>query len=448
MLRDAKIWVSPGVVFWQTNKRYFFIDRASNKYGEIDRNTYELLSLCNGVEFSKIPRGLAGQSSKGKKDVSTIAGSIKYLFHKEMITNIDLKKRLLKINKRRAKGIVVFCELTRACNSKCVMCYNNSGNSFGSEMSLGDWKLVIEDISRLANCTLVLTGGEPMMRRDIFSIIKYAKERGHSVEMISNGWFISKNNADILAHLQVDHIRLSLNGGKETHDLIHGRKGSFSKVVKATHFLQEVGISTSWLVTLMRQNIKEIPTIFQLASSMGVSNIKFGFVVGIGRAAAHANDMILSPEEELLTRQTILQVGREYEQTVNVDSGCEGERDNVSRGTRWSFLKNSMCGAGISCFHITSSGYVTICPLLGPEDRQLGHILKDGVRILREAPLVKMFLETSLEEFDSCKTCGLRYLCLGGCRASAFFLTGSLTGCDRNYKDYVSLLLDHLVEFK
>lgn len=448
MLRREKIWVKPGVVFWHTKKRYFFIDRSLNKYGEIDRNTCELLKLCNGREFSEISRGFAHRTL-GKRDVGVLAGSIENLYCKKMITNMDLKKRLLRLNKERTDRMVVFCELTKACNLKCVMCYNNSGNPSKSEMSSENWKLAIKRISMLANCTLVLTGGEPMMRRDIFSIIKYAKERCHSVEMTSNGWFISKKTADTLGNLQVDHIRLSLDGGnEETHDLIRGRKGSFSKVIQATRFLQHAGTSTSWLVTLMRQNVKEIPSIFRLASDIGISRLKFGFAVGIGRATAHANYIVLSPEEELVARQTILQLRQKYARTVSADSGCEGEGDNLSENTRRSFLRNSMCGVGISCFYLTSSGYVTICPLMGSKNFQIGHILRDGVEILREAPVVKKFLATSLEEFDSCKTCGLRYLCLGGCRANAFFLTGSLMGCDRTYRDYVSLLLDHLVEFK
>jgi len=292
----------------------------------------------------------------------------------------------------------------------------------------------------LGKCHLTLTGGEPLIRKDLLEIISQMKEYGHYVEIITNGTLIDYRLASHLHSLETDFVFVSVDAAHpQTFERIRGRSGSFSRVIRATQALKKEDMPFGWLVTLMKPNLNELPHIFELAHKLEVPHIWLSRLVLAGRAS---KALAINPSEEYHAREVAEDLEKSYSGDLTVKFGsflsCDSNPENSKN-----FLRNSCCNLGISRFYITSDGHVALCQLLSSKRFHCGHILTDDVKeILECSSWFKLLRETPLSEFNSCSSCGLRYLCLGGCRGEAYLTTGSIKGCDLPYKEYLLHVLD------
>lgn len=165
--------------------------------------------------------------------------------------------------------------VTNNCNLRCKMC--DIPRSFKTnKISTKDFEHLFEDFSQIGTHkkSIVISGGEPMTRRDIFEIISIASSYGIFTYMPSNGTLITKDAASNLRKSGIDVVNISIEGPNEIHDRLRG-VGSFKRAISAIKILKEEGINTTIATTIMKQNYAVLPEVVDLARQLGITTVMF-----------------------------------------------------------------------------------------------------------------------------------------------------------------------------
>jgi heme d1 biosynthesis radical SAM protein NirJ len=162
-------------------------------------------------------------------------------------------------------GPVVIWNLIRRCNLACKHCYATSADiDFEGELSTSEVFAVMEDLRAFGVSVLILSGGEPLLRPDIFEISQRAKEMGFYVGLSSNGTLINNSNIDDIKRIGYDYVGVSLDGMRETHDRFRRKQGAFDESIHGIRLCHEAGIKIGLRFTLTQDNAVELPDLLQL----------------------------------------------------------------------------------------------------------------------------------------------------------------------------------------
>ena len=167
--------------------------------------------------------------------------------------------------KRNPPGPVVIWNLIRRCNLTCKHCHSISADKdFPGELSTADVYAVMDDLKRFRVPVLILSGGEPLLRPDIFEIAQRAKEMGFYVGLSSNGTLIDEGNIDRIAAVGFDYVGVSLDGIGETHDHFRRMAGAFEKSMHGIRLCKARGIKVGIRFTLTQDNAHDLPGLLRL----------------------------------------------------------------------------------------------------------------------------------------------------------------------------------------
>lgn len=310
--------------------------------------------------------------------------------------------------------LVVSWNVTSRCNLKCFHCYMNAGEKeFRDELSTDAAKLLIHQIAEVSRPLLILSGGEPLLREDIFEIIRYGADRGLKIGMGSNGMLIDDDVASKLKDVGMWTVAISLDSSiPERHDEFRGVKGCWEHAVNAIKSLKKNGVQVQVNATVTKQNYSEVDDIMALAEDLGVDNFHLFFLVPTGRGTS-IEDITPRMYEDMIT-STLAQTTKHK---LNVKPSCAPQFMRVAKDqgidmSRW--LRG--CVAGLYYCRIYPSGEVTPCPYL---PINLGNIRDVSFRdIWFNSEVFK-----AMRDFDQlkgkCGICQFRDTC-GGCRARAY----------------------------
>ena len=187
------------------------------------------------------------------------------------------------------RPFTVAWELTRSCALACSHCRAEAQpRRHPDELTTAEARAVIDELADLAPPVLVLTGGDPMMRPDLFEIVEYAVGRGLSVSVSPTTTALTtKQRLQRLRDLGISMIHISLDGATaETHDRLRGFAGTFERAQQTLAFLGELAIPTQVGTTVTRANIAELPRIAELMEEAGVRMWNLFFLVPTGRGRA------------------------------------------------------------------------------------------------------------------------------------------------------------------
>ena len=194
---------------------------------------------------------------------------------------------------------LVFWELTTGCNLRCIHC-RASAQELASPLDLStpDALRVIDDISSHSRPILVLSGGEPLFRKDIFQIASYATQKGLLVALATNGTLLTPKVAGKLKEAGVRRVAISIDGARAgTHDSFRGIPGSFSKALRGLAAVQDAGISTQINTTVTRNNMHQLPQMYDLALGLGVDAFHIFLLVPVGCGVDIAEDQMVPADE-------------------------------------------------------------------------------------------------------------------------------------------------------
>ncbi len=193
--------------------------------------------------------------------------------------------------KRNPPGPVVIWNLIRRCNLLCKHCYSISGDvDFPGELSTEQVFGVMDDLKAFRVPVLILSGGEPLLRPDIFEISRRAKDLGFYVGLSSNGTLIDEANIGRIRDIGYDYVGISLDGLGETHDRFRGRDGAFADSLAAVRLCREQGIKVGLRFTMTLDNAHQLPALLDLAEAEGVDKFYLSHLVYAGRGNKNRGD--------------------------------------------------------------------------------------------------------------------------------------------------------------
>ncbi|MEM0118565.1 MAG: TIGR04053 family radical SAM/SPASM domain-containing protein [Conexivisphaerales archaeon] len=352
-----------------------------------------------------------------------------------------------------SKPLLVFWEMTRACNLFCLHCRASAiKRALPGELSTADAKIMLEDIQKFGRPypTVILTGGDPLLRKDFFEIIQHLNHI--DIPFAVSPAVTEMLNEDILLSLKkhnTSSISVSLDGSsKYVHDRIRSVDGTFDRTMDVIRKAVALGINIQVNTTIMKQNVFELPYIFELVRRMGVRTWELFFLIGVGRATgveetspaenesicnflydASRYGMILRCVEAPFIRRVV--ASREGE-------GSHEYRDEqLYKSLRSSLLQISGRGERSTSFgkRGTLDGDGTIFVAYNGIV-QPGGLLQYGIGNVRQKSLVDIYREDQMlvkirkREFEGkCGECVFKEIC-GGSRARAFTHFNNLLASD------------------
>lgn len=189
------------------------------------------------------------------------------------------------------QGPVVIWNLVRRCNLTCKHCYATSADKdFPGELSTGQVYEVMEDLKSFGVSVLILSGGEPLMRPDIFDISRRAKQMGFYVGLSTNGTLITEENIQAIADMNYNYVGISIDGMRETHDKFRRKQGAFDESMRGIRLCQEQGIKVGLRFTLTQDNAAELPDLLRLLEQQDIDKFYLSHLNYAGRGNKNRKD--------------------------------------------------------------------------------------------------------------------------------------------------------------
>lgn len=184
------------------------------------------------------------------------------------------------------KKPVVVWNVTRRCNLRCVHCYSHSQDKqYQGEMTTAEAKIFIDGLADFGIPVLLFSGGEPLLRHDLFELITYTRSKGIRAVISTNGTLISTEVAAKLADAGLSYVGVSLDGLKPVHDRFRGVTDSFEQALAGIRACRAVGVKVGLRFTINKGNVDDVPGIFRLLEAESIPRICFYHLVYTGRAS-------------------------------------------------------------------------------------------------------------------------------------------------------------------
>ena len=314
--------------------------------------------------------------------------------------------------------LIIAWETTSACNLQCSYCRASARLApEPSELSTSEAMAFVDEIAPLKPM-LILSGGEPLLRPDIFILAKHASDKGLRTSLATNGTLLTPEFAAKIAASGIKRISISLDGASPvTHDANRG-SGTFMQTMKGIENLCgkiDFQINT----TITRRNKEDFTSMFDLAEKLGAKALHIFFLVPTGRGR---EDDLISPveQEEILHR-----IDRESgSRSIEIQVTCAPQYARISKAKEGR-RRSGGCLAGSSFAFVSRSGDVYPCgylPILAGNIRE-----KSFLEIWESSPIFKSLKDRELK--GKCGKCSYKKIC-GGCRARAYAITGDYMESD------------------
>ncbi|MDK9695311.1 MAG: heme d1 biosynthesis radical SAM protein NirJ [Siculibacillus sp.] len=342
--------------------------------------------------------------------------------------------------RRDPPGPVVIWNLIRRCNLLCRHCYSISGDvDFPGELTSAEVFRVLDDLKAARVPAIILSGGEPLLRPDIYDIGDRAKALGFSVSLSSNGALIDDAHADRIAAAGFDYVGVSLDGIGVVHDRFRGRPGSFDASIAGIRRLSARGVKVGLRFTMTTENQESFPTLLDLMRAEGATKFYLSHLVWSGRGNKNrATDAEFAATRDAMRRLFAVALAdvlagseREY---VTGNNDADGAflwmwvKENFPDATDHMRAKLAEWGgnaSGVNVANIDNLGQVhpdTFWwdhPLGNVLERPFGEIWADT-----SDPLMAGFKARPRRISGRCGECTFFDVCGGNTRVRAFRLTG------------------------
>lgn len=355
--------------------------------------------------------------------------------------NISDKGKGVKIPKVSRTPASLFIAITSRCNQTCRHCavYSDSF-THGPDLTTEQWLRFIQELARLKVMKVKISGGEPFVREDIFTLLDALYEKPLRLSVNTNATLIDEEKARKLAQYRnkLDDIMVSLEGGDaRTHDALRG-PGAFEKTMKGTGLLVRVVGKVTAYCTVTRHNFTKLGAIAALARELGIQNITFNELLFEGRGRKFRKELGLNTREVKQAVEDLQEIREDFPfisgTLLEMEEIFEGIRETPGNPeeTDPADLYLSGCGALTTECSIRPDGWAVPCDRL-PE-LTAARILETPLDVIwREAPLFQEFRKrftTPITDFPTCTDCGYAPRCTGGCPASSYNYYGTTMARD------------------
>ncbi|CAM2059698.1 AdoMet-dependent heme synthase [Desulfovibrionales bacterium] len=326
---------------------------------------------------------------------------------------------------------IIAWEVTRSCNLACRHCRAEAHlEPYLDELSTDEALTLIDAFSQVSRPILIFTGGEPLLRPDIFELIEHANDLGLRCVLASNGTLITTEVTKKICTTGIMRCSISIDGPDATsHDRFRGIFGAFDGALRGIEYLKQANIKFQINTTVTRNNLDSFKNIFALAEDLGATAWHIFLLVPIGRGERIANETIVAEEYELVlnwlyefrkTTKMYLKATcaphyyrimrqRAIEEKIPVNYNTFG-MDAITRG----------CLGGTGFCFVSHTGQVQPCGYL---ELNCGQVRQTHfTQIWHESPQL-LALRDPTRYLGKCGTCEYHRVC-GGCRARAMTMNG------------------------
>lgn len=345
---------------------------------------------------------------------------------------------------------VVFWNLTDRCNLSCTHCYSASGpeSPTGGELTTAEARAFIDDLAAAGIPLVIFTGGEPLVRSDLWELAEYCRAKGIKTALSTNGTLITGEVARKIKDSGIEYAGISLDGATAaTHDRFRNTPGAFDRAVAAFARCREAGVRCGVRVTLNSENRDELGPLVDLARRIGASRFCLYWLVPCGRGSDAYDRLQLGPEDvtralTLLYRKAQEIPAEEMEfLTVDAPQDCihllqSMERDGSPDVADARELLDSLhggCSAGDRVANVDPRGNVYPCQFARSPEFLVGNIRDRPFSVLWNddaSPVLARFRTKPPKVGGKCGSCTYLRLCGGGCRVRAWARSGNFTGED------------------
>ena len=345
---------------------------------------------------------------------------------------------------------VVFWNLTDRCNLSCTHCYSTSGPGTlaRNELATTEAHALIDNLAASKIPLVIFTGGEPLVRPDIWELAEHCKEKGIKTALSTNGTLITDEIAGKIKRSGIEYAGISLDGASAaTHDRFRNSPGAFDRATAAFSRCREAGVRSGARVTLTKENQDELGDLVELARDLGASRFCLYWLVPCGRGSGVYGRLQLSGPEvtralTLLYRKAKEIPAEEMEfLTVDAPQDCihllqSMERDGSPDLPEARELLASLhggCSAGDRVANVDSRGNVYPCQFARSPEFLVGNIRDRPFSALWNddaSPVLARFRTKPRAVNGKCGSCTYLRLCGGGCRVRASVLGGDFLAAD------------------
>lgn len=410
-------------VLIERDHKFLFLCPSRPDWVVVNKNTAIALKLCDGTRsIEQIKQELSAVHSSSDDAVAIIERLCETGFLDE--DNYRKNKR----EKQKPTLRSVHLNLSRDCNLTCNYCYAEERPLEGKQLSLDEYKALIDDLKTMNDyMEISLTGGEPMLNKNYGKIAEYCREVGFYTHLMTNATLIHKHNAEYIAKT-FDVIRTSIDGTTEEFHDFHRGVGTLAKTVRAVDLLLEHGANVRIAMVVTKHNVANVEAMADKYGSLLTFQPLFDAgnakdTVGLELSGTEYFDALKSPKNI----DVIGGIGKHFANMRNV-------------GT-------TKCAIGDAEISIGHDGSVYSCHMVHLPEFMGGNI--------REKKLSEIYATSAvLEESRAlhtyarpeCSECLIRSFCGGSCRARALYLSGDINAtddfCDYEFSAYLDALFN------
>jgi 12,18-didecarboxysiroheme deacetylase len=191
------------------------------------------------------------------------------------------------------KRPILVWNMTRRCNLRCIHCYSNSADKpYPGELTTKEAETLLDDLAAFGSPVILFSGGEPLLREDLPHLARYATQKGMRAVISTNGTLLDERKIALFKEIGLSYLGISLDGVEETHDRFRGRSGAFRETLAGIRQARDGGIKVGVRFTLSRDNVEEVPRIFDLLEEENIPRACFYHLVYAGRGSQLINQAL------------------------------------------------------------------------------------------------------------------------------------------------------------
>jgi len=327
---------------------------------------------------------------------------------------------------------LIFWEVTSACNLKCIHCRATPANARSTEeLTTEEACEFIDRVISFAKPVIVLSGGEPLVRSDVFEIASYANSKGIPVALATNGTLVTPETARKIKGAGIRRVSVSIDGADDqTHDRFRQVTGAFEASLQGIEYLKAEEISFQINTTVTKHNVHQLPEILDLAVVQGAIAWHVFLLVPAGCGKDLAQHEMIEPADYERVLNWIYE--RSKDSPISIKPTCAPHYLRVAHqraakeGINFTHEKKGLdavtkgCLAGSSVCFVSSKGDVYPCGYL---PIKAGSIRQNGFQEIWQDASVFRDLRDANNLKGKCGICEFRWVCMG-CRARAYGMTG------------------------
>lgn len=240
----------------------------------------------------------------------------------------DLPSHLLQFSADK-KPVVVW-NMTRRCNLKCIHCYSNSADiEYPDELTTEEGIKLIDDLAAFGSPVILFSGGEPLLRRDLLELARYATNKKMRAVISTNGTLITRAMAAELQKIGLSYVGVSLDGLEKTHDQFRGKKGAFAAAMEGIRHCRDAGIKVGIRFTVNKHNLTDVPAMFDLLREEKIERLCFYHLVYAGRGSRLREEDLTHEQTRRLIDRIAAETRRMFEEGLSpeiltVDNHADG----------------------------------------------------------------------------------------------------------------------------